>query len=239
MDGVQMETEREKDFSNQRLVQKQKELRSKKIALILLAAGNSVRFGGNKLLSLYHGKRMYRHIVDQVEKLAPETFAEKIVVSQYREILKDLAAKGYTAVQNPAPEQGISHSIHLGLDAVRSLRKDENELGVVSDRREIAMDAVCFTVCDQPDLKAETLAGFIAGWEKSGKTIGCLSHDGIAGNPVIFDLRYADELRALTGDVGGKRVLKAHPEEVYYHEITDGAELVDIDTPLKLCYNER
>jgi molybdenum cofactor cytidylyltransferase len=235
MDGVQMETGREKDFSNQRLVQRQKELSSKKIALILLAAGNSIRFGGNKLLSAYHNKRMYRHIVDQVEKLEPETFAEKIVVSQYREILEDLAANGYTAVKNPAPEQGISHSIHLGLGVVRSLRNDEkNEPDAVSSGREAAVDAVCFAVCDQPDLKAETLAGFIAGWEKSGKTIGCLSHDGIAGNPVIFDVRYADELLTLTGDVGGKRVLKAHPEEVYYHEITDSAELVDIDTPLKL-----
>jgi molybdenum cofactor cytidylyltransferase len=206
----------------------------KKIALILLAAGNSVRFGGNKLLSVYHGKRMYRHIVDQVEKLAPETFAEKIVVSQYREILKDLVEKGYTAVENPAPEQGISHSIHLGLGVVHSLREAENESDAASAGRETVVDAVCFAVCDQPDLKAETLAGFIAEWEKSGKTIGCLSHDGIAGNPVIFDVRYTDELCALTGDVGGKRVLRAHPEEVYYHEITDGAELVDIDTPLKL-----
>jgi molybdenum cofactor cytidylyltransferase len=206
----------------------------KKIALILLAAGNSVRFGGNKLLSVYHGKRMYRHIVDQVERLAPETFAEKIVVSQYREILEDLAAEGYTVVKNLAPEQGISHSIHLGLGVVRSLRENENKPDAVGDQCENAVDAVCFAVCDQPDLKAETLTGFIDGWEKSGKTIGCLSHDGTAGNPVIFDVRYADELRALTGDVGGKRVLKSHPEEVYYHEITDGAELVDIDTPLKL-----
>jgi molybdenum cofactor cytidylyltransferase len=235
MDGLQMETEREKDFSNHRPAQKKEKLINKKIALILLAAGNSVRFGGNKLLSVYHGKRMYRHIVDQVERLAPETFAEKIVVSQYREILEDLAAEGYTVVKNPAPEQGISHSIHLGLDVVRFLRKDENELDVVSNRSETAVDAVCFAVCDQPDLKAETLAGFIAGWKKSGKTIGCLSHDGIAGNPVIFDVRYVDELCALNGDIGGKRVLKAHPEEVYYHEITDGAELVDIDTPINLC----
>jgi molybdenum cofactor cytidylyltransferase len=234
MDGVQMETEREKNFLNPRPAQQKEKLSNKKIALILLAAGNSVRFGGNKLLSLYYGKQMYRHIVDQVERLAPETFAEKIVVSQYQEILKDLAAKGYTTVENPVPELGISHSIHLALGAVHSLQEDGNTPDAVCERCETAVDAVCFAVCDQPDLKAETLAGFIAGWEKSGKTIGCLSHDGIAGNPVIFDVRYADELRALTGDVGGKRVLKAHPEEVYYHEITDGAELVDIDTPLKL-----
>jgi molybdenum cofactor cytidylyltransferase len=235
MDGVQMETEREKDFSNQRPAQKQEKLSNKKIALILLAAGNSVRFGGNKLLSVYHGKQMYRHIVDQVERLAPETFAEKIVVSQYQEILTDLEKNGYTAVENPAPEQGISHSIHLGLGVLRLLRENENTPDAVCERCETAVDAVCFAVCDQPDLKAETLAGFIAGWEKSGKTIGCLSHDGIAGNPVIFDVRYADELCALTGDIGGKRVLKAHPKEVYYHEITDGAELVDIDTPINLC----
>ena len=35
-----------------------------KIAMIMLAAGNSRRFGGNKLLYEVDGMPMYRHILD-------------------------------------------------------------------------------------------------------------------------------------------------------------------------------
>ena len=54
-----------------------------KISLILLAAGDSRRFGSNKLLYELHGKPMYRYSVDEVAKLDTTVFAEKIVVSQY------------------------------------------------------------------------------------------------------------------------------------------------------------
>ena len=40
-----------------------------KISLILLAAGDSRRFGSNKLLYELHGKPMYRYSVDEVAKL--------------------------------------------------------------------------------------------------------------------------------------------------------------------------
>ena len=37
-----------------------------KIALIMLAAGNSRRFGSNKLLYEIEGKPMYRHILEKL-----------------------------------------------------------------------------------------------------------------------------------------------------------------------------
>jgi xanthine dehydrogenase accessory factor len=188
--------------------------------LVLLAAGNSVRFGSNKLLSVYREKPMYRHIVDQVELLSEDIFSEKLVVSQYPQILSDLSRQGYHAVENTAPEFGISHSIHLALDRISSF----------ADRPQ----AICFAVCDQPELTAQTLRDLVEAWRSSGKSIGCLSHGGISGNPVIFDNRYVPELYALSGDVGGKCIVKAHPQEVCFHEIPDGAQLVDIDTPLKI-----
>ena len=69
-----------------------------KISLILLAAGDSRRFGSNKLLYELHGKPMYRYSVDEVAKLDTTVFAEKIVVSQYDEILDTLSREGYLTV---------------------------------------------------------------------------------------------------------------------------------------------
>ena len=118
-----------------------------KISLILLAAGDSRRFGSNKLLYELHGKPMYRYSVDEVAKLDTTVFAEKIVVSQYDEILDTLSREGYLTVRNTESYLGISHSIQLGLAASEE-------------------EAWCFLVADQPYLKAETLERFVEAFQK-------------------------------------------------------------------------
>ena len=45
------------------------------ISLVLLAAGNSQRFEGNKLLSLIDGKPMYLYIADEIEQCCDSLFA--------------------------------------------------------------------------------------------------------------------------------------------------------------------
>ena len=57
-----------------------------RINLILLAAGNSKRFNGNKLLAIYKDKPIYMHIVEKVLGLE---FNKIICVTQYEEIRKN------------------------------------------------------------------------------------------------------------------------------------------------------
>ena len=56
-----------------------------------------------------------------------------------------------------------------------------------------------------------------------------LGHNGVRGNPCIFPRRFFPELMALTGDVGGNVVIRAHPESLLLYE-TAAAELRDVDT---------
>ena len=56
------------------------------INLILLAAGNSKRFNGNKLLAIYKDKPIYMHIVEKVLDLKVNKI---ICVTQYEEIKAD------------------------------------------------------------------------------------------------------------------------------------------------------
>ena len=186
----------------------------KPVILVILAAGSSRRFQGNKLLHDFYGKPMYRHLADQVKSLGPEIFAQKIIVTQYAEIEEDMSREGYCVVKNTQPELGISHSIHL---AIRQARRISEEA------------ALCFAVCDQPYLKADTLRKLVECWRASGKGLGCLGSQGELGNPAIFDSEYQEELLGLTGDVGGKKVIRRHMKDLFQLEVEDKMELVDID----------
>lgn len=183
-----------------------------KLALILLAAGDSRRFNGNKLLHEFNGKPMYQYILEEVEMLPDDLFDRKVVVTQYQEIMDCMKDHGYEVVVNMESSLGISHSIHL---ALKVLEEEETDY--------------FFAVCDQPYLKAATIGGLIKGWRDSGKGIGCLCNMGALGNPAIFSRNYLKELLTLEGDVGGKRIIRKHIEDLYLHEVPDGLELVDID----------
>ncbi len=189
------------------------------IYMIYLAAGLSSRYGSNKLLETVDGKPMYRHLLDilTVMKEEESNRYEVIVVTAYDEIEEALRKLPVTCVRNKQQELGISHSIELGIRACGETSPHDHFL---------------FAVADQPYVQEDELFGFIHMYLRSHKGIGCLSYDGIMGNPVIFQGKYIPELLALTGDTGGKAVVKAHPEEIFLYEADSGESLKDIDTPL-------
>lgn len=155
---------------------------------------------------------MYRHIVDEIKDIEKKSwFYQKIVVSQYEEIIENLKEEGYSTIWNRESEQGISKSIKLGIEAAKEA------------------DAWCFMVADQPYIKGETIQKLTEEWEQSDKKIGCVSFRGRSGNPVIFAKEYYEEFMHLTGDVGGKKILKKHLDDVFYMEVSDEREIEDID----------
>lgn len=181
-----------------------------KINLILLAAGNSRRFGSNKLLYSLEGKRMFEYIVDEIEKIHEGIFSEKIVVTQYDEVRDYTQALGYTVVKNPDSNSGISSSIRLGL-------------------KQCEADTYMFLVADQPYLKHETILGLLQCFLQSDKNMGSVIAGTKPGNPTIFSYVYRDELLQLTGDQGGRKVMKQYPDDVVYYNVDEEKELQDID----------
>ena len=75
------------------------------------------------------------------------------------------------------------------------------------------------------------------GWRKSGKGLACLCCGGVDGNPALFARCYEPELLMLSGDRGGRAVIRRHPEDLYRHEIRNPKELEDIDTKEKMPWN--
>ena len=167
-----------------------------KIAFVMLAAGNSRRFGSNKLLYEIEGKPMYLLTLEKLKKASekiPES--EIIVVTQYEEIVKKAGEMKIPVFINPRPEDGISLSMQIGLMSVRDT------------------DACLFTVSDQPWLEADTVVALTELFENEKKGMACIRWNGKTGNPCIFGQKYYEELMEISGDKGGKKIIKKHPED--------------------------
>ena len=91
-----------------------------KPTFIMLAAGNSRRFGSNKLLYEIGGVPMYLRTLHKLQKAASELGnCEIIVVTQYEEIASKAQESGVRVLINSHPERGISSSMQIGLAAAK------------------------------------------------------------------------------------------------------------------------
>lgn len=188
------------------------------VYMIYLAAGRSDRYGKNKLLEMIGEKPMYRHLLDilaMMKEDEPRRY-ELIVVTAYDEIAQAVSELPVKVVKNDKQELGISHSIKLGIEACGEIGRH---------------DHLMFAVADQPYLQEDELFGFLHMYLRSYKGIGCMSFHGVMGNPVIFQGKFVQELLALTGDNGGKTVVREHLQELYLYEADSKKSLEDIDTP--------
>ena len=72
-----------------------------RVTILYLAAGNSRRFGENKLLYPLDGKAVYRHLLDRLAQIAGrhENW-ELLVVTQYERILEELADRKSTRLNS-------------------------------------------------------------------------------------------------------------------------------------------
>jgi molybdenum cofactor cytidylyltransferase len=179
------------------------------IAGILLAAGQSTRFGRQKLLEPWQGEPLVRSAARCLLDAGLRPVVA--VVSVDRRVREALAGLPLTTVENPHPENGISSSIAIGLRALPE-----------------TSDAALIAVGDQPYMTAEAIGQLVDAFEP-GRIIVPRYGDH-RGNPPLFDRRFFSELLALTGDRGGQRVITSHAELVT--EVPFPARLGDdVDRP--------
>lgn len=187
---------------------------TEKIVLIMLAAGNSCRFGANKLMHEINGMPMYLRTLENLRKAGAEIGNCKIIiVTQYEEIIARAKELGIEVRINPQPERGISSSMQTGLAAA------------------VESDACLFCVADQPWLTSETIVKLVHKFQSEQKGMACTVHGEKTGNPCIFSQKYYQELMEITGDRGGKQIIKKYPEDVAYLFVGDARELQDVDVP--------
>ena len=80
--------------------------------MIYMAAGNSRRFGSNKLFYPIDGKPMYRHALERLAAICERhSDWEIVLVSQYEELLEQGRPFAHRTVFSPESRDGASWTI--------------------------------------------------------------------------------------------------------------------------------
>ena len=156
-------------------------MKHRKVHMIYMAAGNSRRFQGNKLLYTISGKALYRYGLEtliEVQKNYPDTTLT--VVVQEWAIYDSLWKENIHVVYNPDSKNGASYTIKAGILALEDVRPE---------------DFVMFVVADQPGLTADTVKKLINAGCDTGECASVKCENRM-GNPVMFSATLLPELRA-------------------------------------------
>lgn len=181
-----------------------------------MASGLSNRFGGNKLLAEFKGRRLIDIIVDKTgmlgESFAKDTVSiDRLVLTRTREVSEYCTGEGVPVILHQLPTR--NEAIALGME------------------RMAGYDACMFVGCDQPLLRTVSIKRVIEEFLTGGRGIYRLSIDDLIGNPILFSKEYFPELMALPEKKGGAYLARKYPDEVRLVSAVDKWELADIDTP--------
>lgn len=179
------------------------------LAVILLAAGASVRLGQPKQLLPYQGKTLLRHAAETACGLPPGPRPTGVIVvlgANAEQIAPTLEGLPVTIVLADDWQEGMAASLRVGITAV-------------ADR-----DAALVMLCDQPLVTTNLLAALLEEWEPG--SIVASDYGEALGPPCVFDRAYFPELLALTGDSGARQLLKKYP----CHTVAFPGGRADVDT---------
>lgn len=179
------------------------------VGCVVMAAGSARRFGANKLAAELDGRSLIRRALEAV----PSDHLNGVcVVTRYGEVEAIAREFGFRCIRSELPAGGVSFTIRLGTEALMG-----------------QCDAILYQTADQPFLRRETVAALVEYYRARPGHIVSISHDGKRGSPVIFPKEFFPELCDLTGDMGGRAVIRRHEDRLLLFEV-DARELADVDT---------
>jgi molybdenum cofactor cytidylyltransferase len=175
------------------------------IAAVVLAAGESRRFGGPKQLAELGDRTLLEHVLEIAH--AADLVPVVAVVPPWLEA--SAGAPGVLRVPNPSPELGMSHSLRLGLAALPP-----------------EVVAAVILLGDQPTIRPEALRALVAA--RGAQPLVATHAEGRLAAPVLLERSRFDVVAGLSGDIGLREVLASNPELVRAVEV--GEHAPDIDT---------
>ena len=187
------------------------------IAGVLLAAGMSSRMGdSNKLLVEIDGMPMVRHAA---QAMLAGGIEDLVVVTGHQAPAIEAALSGLNLrfAHNPDFADGQSCSVAAGIAAMPA-----------------SASGALIALGDMPYLSADLVAEMVQDHARLGDHNTRISfpvYDGRRGNPVLWGSGFFKALQDLTGDIGGREILAAHPAAVNSITWRDDSIHRDIDNP--------
>ena len=182
------------------------------IGAIILAAGNSSRFGDeNKLLAKFGEKTVIETTINNIAKLFKK---DEITIvlrnkSQLPNFLKFLPYKLTIVLKE---NFGISDSIKQGLNNF------------------ITKNGVIICLGDMPGVSASTYSKIRNSLSEQEDKIIVPIYKGTKGNPIGIPRKFYGKLKKISGDVGFKQLFSQLKKNINFIEIDDRYILKDIDT---------
>jgi len=183
---------------------------------IILAAGLSTRMGVPKVLLDLDGEPLVLRVVKAAR--GSRLRGVILVIDSEKTRVADAWVKreqpGVTMVVNPCPEKGMSSSLKQGLAAVAPTSA-----------------GAMILLADQPCVTGSVINDLLAVFDGDRSSIVVPTIRGRRTTPVIFPALLFPELLGVTGDVGGREVIKRHEDLVVGVEMGSRYDDTDLDTP--------
>jgi len=213
------------------------------IAIVVLAAGESSRFGSPKQLACWQGRPLLQNIVSLLTQKGLKPYVT--LGGNFDEIIQseNLDLSGCHIVRVQSWKEGLAYSIK---EVMARIRGD-------FEASEILSGGVLFFLGDQPLINERNISALMNVIQANPNMIVCSQYElgsGVPGLnqtesglnvkenaqhnigvPAYLPLRYFDALRELKGDEGAKSIIKKND---YIAVILENAKL-DIDEPEDLA----
>ena len=143
-----------------------------RVGCVIMASGVSKRFGENKLLVDFHGKKLIERVLALTEG---NLFARRIVVTRTKEVAALCREQGIEVIFHEFPGRG--DAVRLGVERMMDM--------------DCQIDGCLFCPCDQPLLKRESLEKMVEAFEKDARGIFQLCYGSDCGAPMLFSRKVA------------------------------------------------
>ena len=188
------------------------------VHILILAAGASSRMrGSDKLVQAVDGKPILRRVAE----VALATGAPVSVTLPASAQAREAALSGLALTHVIVPDASLGMS--------RSLVRGVTEIGAAHPGK---TDGIMVLPADMPGFTVAALIDLIAHFTNDPKAIWRgADEEGREGHPTIFPRDLWPSLAAVTGDEGGRAIIKANRDRVRLLPLPGHMATLDLDTP--------
>ncbi|MEM0145594.1 MAG: nucleotidyltransferase family protein [Conexivisphaerales archaeon] len=187
--------------------------------LIILAAGESTRFGENKLIYRIDGIPIIRRVT--MEAMLPNVRVIVVIGHDPDKIKGALEGINVNYAYNEDYKKGMSQSIIAGV------------------RLSEAVKGILILPGDMAYIKSHIIEQVIETHTRTGANIVIPTYKSRGGHPILFDVKLRSELLSIKEETRGlKEMVQRHGDQVYKIEVGTPAVIHDVDIRDDLNFND-